>query len=379
MMPSRLRLQAVWFSAVVSACSARPSTAVSRPEPVQRPATPDLTDCTGRRGAGYGGCCEHDFGLNPRFVAEACGLSQFIGEKRELGWCALTFMRAGIEVRLGLEDLDGLSWDSAIALQEDSLVPGLSVSTVAVASDARVHWTRGDKQEWLLVPGWSRPRRLSLPAGSCSEAGLRRIAAAMARASERPAVYPSPVGDAPLVGTHEGAGGSLMTRVRERPGVPMEEGQPVPKAAKRMIYNLLTVAERGDTGALPGIVVSDARWGLPDRRQLDAHPILASDAGVGFLAHLRRVASRFSRDNVLYCPKLSERAVESVRAGEHPMWCYYSSADRLEFLVFRLRMHRGDGRIDYVGFYITRPTGPVPVPQQLPVPPLLPLDPPVPR
>jgi hypothetical protein len=117
----------------------------------------------------------------------------------------------------------------------------------------------------------------------------------------------------------------------------------------------------------------DARWGLPDRRQLAGRSILA-DGGVAAMAALRRSAARLPEGLTLHCPELDRRTVPQVRRGEATMWCMWVSDDHLDVLVFELRGRidagEGDASIVYIGLFPDAPHGPVIVPGEPPPPPI---------
>lgn len=146
----------------------------------------------------------------------------------------------------------------------------------------------------------------------------------------------------------------------------------LPESAKARLYDLLAIAARNEIALLPWVVTADARWGSPDCRQLDAHPLFGDDAGAVFMAHFRRAAARFSKDTVLFCPAMRPAGQELVRSGQQPMWCFFSSADKLDILAFRLRMDGGATKVDYVGFFMMRPANPVSADHPLPVPAIAP-------
>src|SRR5690606_2130118 len=98
---------------------------------------------------------------------------------------------------------------------------------------------------------------------------------------------------------------------------------------------LLILAVKDDVTGLPPILTRNARWGLPDRRELDARPILA-DGGREFLDAFREAASRFSRKEAFHCPPLVPPAAQTyVRNGAEPMWCAYISQTGRDVLAFK--------------------------------------------
>jgi hypothetical protein len=161
----------------------------------------------------------------------------------------------------------------------------------------------------------------------------------------------------------------------------------LPYQAKFAIVSLLHVAARDRLEDLPHYLTKDARWGLPDRREIDARPILNEDDGLAFLTAFRGAASRFAgkaandeasgptstqKSATFACPPMLPAVELLVRNGAEPMWCYYSSYDKLDWLVFRLVVQDGRARIDYVGLFEERPTAHVVVQRTDPPPPVVP-------
>jgi hypothetical protein len=147
------------------------------------------------------------------------------------------------------------------------------------------------------------------------------------------------------------------------------------------------VAARDELENLQHFMTKDARWGLPDRRELDARPILGEDGGVAFMNAFRNAASRFAgkvrgdqssgqqsaqRSATFACPPMLPAAELLVRNGAEPMWCYFSSHDKLDWLVFRMMVRDGRARIDYVGLFEERPTAHVVVDRTDKPPPAVP-------
>jgi hypothetical protein len=190
-------------------------------------------------------------------------------------------------------------------------------------------------------------------------------------------------------GTHDGLHGSLLDEhaQRDAPTLAQMETWQLPYQSKMMIVSLLGVAARDELDALPHYVTKDARWGLPDRRELDARPILGEDGGLAFMTAFRNAASRFAgkarddessgprsaqRSATFACPPMLPAAELLVRNGAEPMWCYFSSYDKLDWLVFRMFVRDGRARIDYVGLFEERPTAHVVVDRTDPPPPAVP-------
>jgi hypothetical protein len=104
-----------------------------------------------------------------------------------------------------------------------------------------------------------------------------------------------------------------------------------------------------------------ARWGFPDRRELDTFPVFDGDGGARFVEVFRGVASRFGAKATFTCPPMIDATTMFVRDGAEPYWCWYMSNDNLDVLAFKFVTERGRARVDYIGMYPQRPSGPVPV------------------
>ena len=130
----------------------------------------------------------------------------------------------------------------------------------------------------------------------------------------------------------------------------------LPAKAKRLIVELLVTAARDELSHLPALMTTQARWGVPDRREYDARPVFDQDDGRVFLDTLRSAASHFSRKENLNCPPIMPPIAQTyVRNGAEPMWCFYASNDGLDILAFKLVLESGGARLDYVGMYGERP------------------------
>lgn len=159
-------------------------------------------------------------------------------------------------------------------------------------------------------------------------------------------------------GTHEGSGGSLLAAHAERDLEPASEIEQfkLTGSAKRLAVAALTVAAKDRIEDLPPLLADGAGWGLPDAREVGRREIL-EDGGEDFLAALRNAASRFKKDATFSCPPIMPAMETFVSTGAEPMWCFYSSDDRLDLLVFKLVAVGGTARIGYVGLFRERPTG----------------------
>jgi hypothetical protein len=206
---------------------------------------------------------------------------------------------------------------------------------------------------------------------------------------ERPAVTGAAHGPRPLPkGTFEGAQGSLLDTYvarTERPAGPKDPNDKteytpseaelrmytLPANAKKMVTTLLTFAAQDNLPRARQLFSQQARWGVPDRREMEARPVLA-DGGQQFFDVFRSVAARFGGNENLQCPPIMPAANIYVRNGAEPMWCFYMSNDNLDILAFKLIQEGGSAKFDFVGLHEERPTGMIQRPGPLP-PPMTPM------
>lgn len=134
----------------------------------------------------------------------------------------------------------------------------------------------------------------------------------------------------------------------------------LPFQAKRIAVALLTLAAKDDPSGMQSLFTRQARWGAPDRRELDARSVFAGDGGREFFDTFREVASRFGRKETFFCPPIVPPSAQTyVRNGAEPMWCAYLSKDGLDILAFKFTYEGGSAKIDYIGLWPNRPTSPV--------------------
>ncbi|MEZ4380272.1 MAG: hypothetical protein R3A79_02915 [Nannocystaceae bacterium] len=164
-------------------------------------------------------------------------------------------------------------------------------------------------------------------------------------------------------GSFEGVPTSLLNEYASREALTQQEASEweLPFKAKRIIVGLLIAAGHDSYDDLDMFFTEDARWGFPDRRELDTFPIFDRDGGARFVEAFRQVASRFGAKATFTCPPMVDATTAFVRSGAETYWCWYMSNDNLDVLAFKLVTEKGHGRIDYVGMYPQRPTGPVPI------------------
>lgn len=164
--------------------------------------------------------------------------------------------------------------------------------------------------------------------------------------------------------SHEGAGpdGSLLASYAGRQSRPAEELDTwmLPFQAKTMVVELLIAAAKDDPEPMLALLTENARWGLPDRRELRARPISTKKdpLGLEFLAAFRNATSRFSKKATFTCTPLQPGWQTFANSGAEPVWCSYTSSDNLDIIGFRLIMEGGRQKLDYVGFFQDRQAQP---------------------
>lgn len=163
--------------------------------------------------------------------------------------------------------------------------------------------------------------------------------------------------------THEGAGpeGSLLASYAEREPRDADDfaSWQLPFQAKTMIVELLIAAAKDDPERLKLLLTDNARWGLPDRRQTRARPIIHDDdpLGLEFLDAFRSATSRFGAKASFTCIPLQPGWQMFASSGAEPVWCTYASSDGLDILAARLIVEQGRVKTDYVGFFTERQSG----------------------
>ncbi|PRP90344.1 hypothetical protein ENSA5_65410 [Enhygromyxa salina] len=325
--------------------------------------------------AGEARCCESDFGFDPELAVRSCGLREYLGESEELA-CVHRFAGPEGEVHeLRLTPVIGREFEAVIALHESG-----EFDDTHVAGPPPEHpslWiSSAGERHWALVPGWDAARRLSWTDAACSPADMLPALAGMLDAPD-PSEALTPL---PRIGEPETTGlevppDSLLARYADadttQPGP-----YPLPHRAASLIARTLHAAATEDRDAFSKLVARDARWGLPDRRQLASRPIRADDEAAAVMAMLRRSAARMSGQLELHCPDIDRRVVPAVRRGEAPMWCVWASEDLLDLIVFGVRGRvvdgGADGQIEYIGVFPDRPARALVTPGEPPPPPIRP-------
>jgi hypothetical protein len=178
--------------------------------------------------------------------------------------------------------------------------------------------------------------------------------------------------------TAEGAGegGSLLETYAKRTPRKAEELDDwmLPFQSKTMIVELLIAAAKDDPERMKLLLSENARWGTPDRRELGARPIVTKDdpLGLEFLRAFREAASRFGAKASFTCTPLQPGWQMLAASGAEPVWCSYTSSDKLDIIGFRLIVEKEKVKTDYVGFFRERQPVAIRVPDAGDPPPLTP-------
>jgi hypothetical protein len=178
--------------------------------------------------------------------------------------------------------------------------------------------------------------------------------------------------------TDEGATaeGSLLESYANRSSRKAQELETwmLPFQAKTMIVELLIAAAKDDPQQMLSLLGSNARWGVPDRRELGARPISSEKdpLGLEFLSAFRAASSRFSKKASFTCTPLQPGWQTFAASGAEPVWCSYTSADNFDIIGFRLIMEGGRLKTDYIGFFTQRQSTAIRVPGAGDPPPLTP-------
>jgi hypothetical protein len=314
-------------------------------------------------------CCESSYGFDPQLVARSCEFAEYLGESEELA-CVHRFIdRRGFLHEFRVTPIIGLELDAAIALHESGEFDDTHTADWLQPERKNAWLSQTPTRRWALLSGWSATRRLTWTPEACDTDAMLPVVLAMADAPAREDIQ-TPL---PRFSFDEPAAmsGSLLDQLARVSG---EAGNyPLPDRATALVEATLHAAAHERLEDFVAHVDVDARWGLPDRRQLAGRPILA-DGGVAAMAALRRSAARLPEGLTLHCPELDRRSVPLVRRGEATMWCMWVSEDHLDVLVFALRGRidaaEGDASIVYIGLFPDAPHGPVIVPGEPPPPPV---------
>lgn len=177
--------------------------------------------------------------------------------------------------------------------------------------------------------------------------------------------------------THEGVGeeGSLLEGYEERSPSKDEDLEQwiLPYQSRAAIAELLITVADDDPESLRRLFSDNATWGVPDRRKIGARPIYTADdpLGVEFLTAFRSASMRFKKRARFTLEPLPGFEMFAA-TGAEPVWASYASDDGLDIIGLRLIMERGQLKIDYVGFFVERPSNPIRVPNAGDPPPVIP-------
>lgn len=124
----------------------------------------------------------------------------------------------------------------------------------------------------------------------------------------------------------------------------------LPFQSKRLTAALLIAAAHDRLDNLRFILTPDARWGWPDLRRPGSRPVFAGDGGEAFFAAFRAAAVRLP-DDAGWRSFPVPPGIQMLHAtGAEPMWTVYAEKEPT-LIVMHLVLHRGEARIDYVGFF----------------------------
>lgn len=326
-----------------------------------------------------GTCCESSYGFDPQLAVRSCDFAEYLGESEELA-CVHRFVdRRGSRHELRLTPIIGLDFEAAIALHESGEFDETHIAnwlperpnSATPGVDRRAWLSQSPSRHWALLSGWSATRRLTWTPEACDADAMWPVLVAMANAPEQADVQ------TPLPRFEFEAHTTVPANLLERhAAVESRAGRhPLPDRATELIEATLHAAAHERLEDFVAHIDAGARWGLPDRRELAARPILA-DGGVAAMAALRRAAARLPEDLSLHCPELDRRTVPLVHRGEATMWCLWATEDHLDVLAFALRGHidgdEADASIVYLGLFPDAPSGPVAMPGEPPPPPARP-------
>ena len=159
----------------------------------------------------------------------------------------------------------------------------------------------------------------------------------------------------PVGPAEENESSSLLQTYADRPALEAAEADTwmLPYQSKRIGVALLIAAAHGRLSELKLVLTPDVKWGLPDRRMIEARPVFDGDGGRAFMHALRTAAQRFASD-ATWTSKPVQPAVEAMHTfGAEPMWTYWRQGR--ETLLLRLVVVQGRARIDYVGLWEGEP------------------------
>jgi hypothetical protein len=319
-------------------------------------------------------CCPSRLGLDTAQVRDRCGWAEYLGERSELA-CVHVFRDAqGQTIELRVTPILGLGLAQALALHDTGLLDLEVTREVSPASATGGEITRITHagRSWAFVPGWPQGRRVSWLADDCADDRMLAVLRSMSEAPVDPAgAIALPRWSIDLEAPVELAGLLLDRPVPSRDAAALR----LPDDAPAFAEAVLDRAAADDLAGLLGLLTPDARWGLPDRRQLGGRPIGSTleQARPSFVA-LRRSAARLT-DATSTCPEPDRRLRAALVRGEHLQWCYWVSADGFDILALGLRSIDGHARLEYLGVFPERPSELITTIGEPPPPPLLPAVP----
>ncbi|NVB39149.1 hypothetical protein G6O69_15000 [Pseudenhygromyxa sp. WMMC2535] len=218
----------------------------------------------------------------------------------------------------------------------------------------------------LRAMDWSRPLSSSLllvPLAVLLVTGCERGGQLVPDAwvdAPAPTHTPRPLPEPSWDAQSPGSDGSLLASYADRSPNKQEEVErwQLPWQSRAAIAELLIVAADDDPAGMGRILSSNARWGLPDRRQFQSRPVFTKDdpLGIEFLSALRTSASRFKKRAKFILEPLPGFEMFAA-SGAEPVWASYFSDDGQDVLAFRMIVEGGQLKIDYVGLFVERPRG----------------------
>jgi hypothetical protein len=368
-----LRAAALLVPLALGGCRAGPSTSAldrttASPEPVLSgpclrfagpPGDPDLRGLPRTEPVR---CCPSGYGFDPALAQRSCGFAEYLGESEELA-CVHRFRGDdGAVHELRVTPILDRGFDEVVALHERSAFADEHLGEAPEGLPS-LWWSASADRRWAFVPGWSIVRRLGWDEAACDPTRIKPVLAGMLAAPADPAAAVAlPRMTAPPKQPRL-PGPSLLDRELDDP-TPGRR-YPLPRAATALVDALLIAALADDRRGLASLLEPGARIGLPDRRQLGARSLLASDDGAAAIELLLTAAARFPAETRLHCPMIDRRARPQIARGEALMWCLWISEDSLDMIVLGLRGRvsagESDGRVEYVGVFPARPEAPVSV------------------
>jgi hypothetical protein len=317
--------------------------------------------------------CAGQFGIDPNELRTACALGPLVSHD-DLGY-ACELRHAGVDgaadVVFMLREHRNRDPEQGWALHQAGFPADIETGSFADIDGS--HWHRQQDYRWVYLPGWDTARRIGWSEADCAPERVLPLLRAVVAAPPPKRILPprwQPTGDPPT--PKESL--SSVYGARDDLGLDALGERELPTLAKKIVVALLSAAARDDLDTLRGLLGPGASFGWPDRREYDAWPLDNGASIEVFAANLDLVAARFDAEAEFSCPPVPPEHMDAVTRGARPMWCFYTSADHLDLLSFRLHTIDGRGQLEYVGMWETRPTEPLVLAETEPTPP--PLTPP---